>query len=109
MGAEQKVRGRVVRRTDFGVFVQLAPGVEGLCHVSEMPEDDGEPIEVGKEYDFKILKLNAPERRISLSLKQEADRRALERYRDSSGQARSTATLGEILTAKRQNVGAGKP
>jgi len=109
LGAEQKVRGRVVRRTDFGVFVQLAPGVEGLCHVSEMPEDDGEPIEVGKEYDFKILKLNAPERRISLSLKQEADRRALERYRDSSGQARSTATLGEILTAKRQNVGAGKP
>jgi small subunit ribosomal protein S1 len=109
LGAEQKVRGRVVRRTDFGVFVQLAPGVEGLCHVSEMPEDDSEPIEVGKDYEFKILKLNAPERRISLSLKQEADRRALERYRDSSGQARSTATLGEILTAKRQNVGAGKP
>jgi small subunit ribosomal protein S1 len=109
LGAEQKVRGRVVRRTDFGVFVELAPGVEGLCHVSEMPEDDSEPIEVGKEYEFKILKLNAPERRISLSLKQEADRRALERYRDSTGQPRSTATLGEILTAKRQNTGAGKP
>jgi len=109
LGAEQKVRGRVVRRTDFGVFVELAPGVEGLCHISEMPEDDSEPIEVGKDYEFKILKLNAPERRISLSLKQEADRRALERYRDSTGQARSTATLGEILTAKRQNAGAGKP
>jgi len=109
LGAEQKVRGRVVRRTDFGIFVELAPGVEGLCHISEMPEDDSEPIEVGKEYEFKILKLNAPERRISLSLKQEADRGALERYRDSTGQARSTATLGEILTAKRQNAEAGKP
>jgi small subunit ribosomal protein S1 len=109
LGAEQKVKGRVVRRTDFGVFVELAPGVEGLCHISEMPEEDGEPIEVGKDYEFKILKLNAPERRISLSLKQEADRRALERYRDGAGQPRSTATLGEILTAKRQNAGMGKP
>jgi ribosomal protein S1 len=72
-----------------------------------MPEGDREPVEVGQEYEFKIIKLNAPERRISLSLKREAERRALEQYR--SGQGRSTATLGEILTAKRQNAGLGKP
>ncbi len=107
LAAEQKVKGKVVRRTDFGVFVELAPGLEGLCHISEMPEDESEPIEVGKEYDFKILKLNAAERRISLSLKAEAERRALEQFR--SGQRRPAATLGEILSAKGQSAGIGKP
>ena len=104
--AEQSVRGKVVRRTGFGVFVELAPGVEGLCHVSELPEESSESIEVGKEYDFKVLKLNAAEHRISLSLRHESERKALEQYR--AGQTRSAATLGEILSAKRQSVSSGK-
>ncbi len=106
LATEQTVRGRVVRRTSFGVFVELAPGLEGLCHSSELPEEEAEPIEVGKEYEFKIIKLNAAERRISLSLKHEAERKVLEQYR--SGQTRAAATLGEILTAKRQGAGLGK-
>jgi len=106
LAANQKVRGKVVRRAAFGVFVELAPGVEGLCHSSEIPEDDSESIELGKEYEFRILKLNAAERRISLSLKAESERRALEKYR--AGQTRSAATLGEILSAKRQGAGVGK-
>jgi small subunit ribosomal protein S1 len=101
------VRGKVVRRAGFGIFVELAPGLEGLCHNSEIPEDEGESIEVGKEYDFHILKLNPAERRISLSLKAESERRALEQYR--AGQTRSAATLGEILSAKQQGAGLGKP
>lgn len=106
LAADQAVRGRVVRRTGFGVFVELAPGVEGLCHISELPEEGGEPIEVGKEYEFKILKVNAAERRVSLSLRHAAEQKALEQYR--AGQSRPTATLGEILSAKRQSVGTGK-
>ena len=84
----------------------LDAGLEGLCHSSELPEEEAEPIEVGKEYEFKIIKLNAAERRISLSLKHEAERKALEQY--GSGQTRPAATLGEILTAKRQGAGLGK-
>jgi small subunit ribosomal protein S1 len=106
LSAEQAVRGKVVRRTGFGVFVELAPGVEGLCHISELPEESSDSIEVGKEYEFKILKLNAAERRISLSLRHESERKALEQYR--AGQTRSAATLGEILNAKRQSVSSGK-
>jgi small subunit ribosomal protein S1 len=107
LAANQKVKGKVVRRAGFGVFVELAPGVEGLCHNSEIPEDEAESTEVGKEYEFRILKLNAAERRISLSLKAESERRALEKYR--AGQTRSAATLGEILSAKQQGAGIGKP
>lgn len=105
---EQVVRGRVVRRANFGVFVELAPGVEGLCHVSEVLEDD-EPLEVDKEYEFKIIKLNPGERRIGLSRKAmagELERRTVEQYR--AGQSRSTATLAEILTAKGQGSAPGK-
>lgn len=99
----ESVHGRVVRRANFGFFVELAPGVEGLCHVSEVPEDDQESVTVNSEHDFKILKLNPTERRISLSLKEGMDRRALAQYR--SEQPRSTATLKEILSAKRQSAG----
>jgi len=104
--AEQSVRGKVVRRTGFGVFVELAPGVEGLCHISELPDESSDSIEVGKEYDFKVVKINAAERRIGLSLRHESERKALEQYR--AGQSRSAATLGEILSAKRQSVSSGK-
>ncbi|MFQ5664533.1 MAG: 30S ribosomal protein S1 [Terriglobia bacterium] len=103
---EQVVRGRVMRRTNFGVFVELAPGVEGLCHISELPQESGEEVEQGQEYNFKIIKLNPAERRIGLSLRSELERRTLEKYR--STQSRSTATLEEILSAKGQSAGTGK-
>ena len=101
---EQVVHGRVVRKTNFGAFVELAPGVEGLCHTSEIPAEDG--VEVGQEHDFKIIKLNPGERRIGLSLKamtSENERRAVEQYRNN--QPRSAATLGEILISKGQRAG----
>src|SRR3990167_5641738 len=100
---EQVVRGRVVRKTNFGAFVELAPGVEGLCHASEIPAEDGAGVEVGQEHDFKIIKVNPGERRIGLSLKamtSENERRAVEQYRNN--QPRSAATLGEILISKGQ-------
>ncbi len=70
-GAE--VRGRVTRLTDFGAFVELAPGVEGLVHVSEiahrrinMPADVLKPDEV---LSVRVLKIDPESRRISLSVK----------------------------------------
>lgn len=97
------VRGRVSRKTNFGAFVELEDGVEGLCHVSEMAESEetGGPVEVGKDYEFKIVKLNRGERRIGLSLKAmaaEHARRDLETYRASKPS--SAATIGEILSQK---------
>ncbi|MBI2822061.1 MAG: 30S ribosomal protein S1 [Acidobacteria bacterium] len=67
------VHGKVVRITNFGLFVELAPGVEGLCHVSELDtkriEKPEEHFSVGLEMDLKILKMNLLEKKIGLSLK----------------------------------------
>ena len=71
----ERVRGRVTRLTDFGAFVELESGVEGLIHVSEMswakkirrPSDIVKP---GETVEAVILGVNADERRISLGLKQ---------------------------------------
>ncbi len=72
------VRGRVTRAAAFGVFVELMPGVEGLCHRTEIVEaartggprsQDGEEpaLPIGEEYDFKVIKLNEGQKRIGLS------------------------------------------
>ncbi|HXE75070.1 MAG TPA: 30S ribosomal protein S1 [Candidatus Xenobia bacterium] len=99
------VKGKILRRTDFGAFVELAPGVEGLCHVTELPSDADEAVKNGEEYEFRVLKVSPNERRISLSLRSELDRKAAQQY---GGQGRGTATLEEILTAKLQHPGTEK-
>jgi small subunit ribosomal protein S1 len=67
------VHGRVVRMTNFGAFVELEEGIEGLCHVSELDEKHVEKptefLNVGQEIDMKIIKLNREEKKIGLSLK----------------------------------------
>jgi small subunit ribosomal protein S1 len=67
------VKGKIVRKTDFGVFVELAEGVEGLCHVSELyplvRDRKSIPFEVGEEHDFRILKTSPEEHKIGLSMK----------------------------------------
>ena len=67
------IKGRVVRMTNFGAFVELEEGIEGLCHVSELDEKHVEKpaefLNIGQEVDMKIIKLNLPEKKIGLSLK----------------------------------------
>jgi small subunit ribosomal protein S1 len=96
------VKGKIVRRTNFGAFVELAPGIEGLCHVSELPEGEDGP-KVGEEHEFRILKLTPNERKVSLGLRD----RAVQSFA-SSARGGGGATLEEILTAKLQNTGTGK-
>src|SRR5229473_115594 len=63
------VHGRVCRLASFGAFVELAEGVEGLCHFSEVPGSSGRrtseepPIHVGDEHDFKIIKMSEAEKK----------------------------------------------
>ncbi len=68
------IEGTVVAVTDYGVFVELEPGIEGLIHVSEIPlAPDQKPRDVYKEGDkvkAKILSIDKKERKISLGLKQ---------------------------------------
>jgi small subunit ribosomal protein S1 len=67
------VQGKVVRLTDFGAFVELEDGVEGLLHVSELSHDrvnkPEDVVQVGQELTLKVIKLDTEERKIGLSLR----------------------------------------
>jgi len=70
-----KVSGKVVSITDYGVFVELEEGVEGLVHISEMswskkPRHPSKIVAVADEIDVQVLKVEAETKRISLGMKQ---------------------------------------
>jgi len=71
-----RVRGTVTRLMDFGAFVELEPGIEGLIHISEMSWAKGkvrkpsDVVKQGETVEAVVLSVNAAERRISLGLKQ---------------------------------------
>ena len=105
------VRGRVCRAINFGVFVELAPGVEGLCHRSEIPglsdhraEEPALPI--GEEMDFKIVKLNEAEKKIGLSIRaltDDEERTRLEDYQRHA--AAATMTIEEVMNIRVKGEG----
>jgi len=71
----ERVRGTVTRLMDFGAFVEIEPGIEGLIHISEMSwakkvRTAADVVKTGETVEAVILGVNAPERRISLGLKQ---------------------------------------
>jgi small subunit ribosomal protein S1 len=117
----QIVKGKVSRIATFGAFVELGENIEALCHNTEIEErkrrDDGPspmhrtstgplksagPLEPGKEYDFKIIKISPETRRIGLSYRAAAkqiERREIEQYR-STTKSSSTATIGDMMKSK---------
>ena len=73
--AGERVRGTVTRLTDYGAFVELDPGIEGLIHISEMSwakrvRTASDVVKPGETVEAVILGVNAAERRIALGLKQ---------------------------------------
>src|SRR5215471_10442364 len=114
------VRGKVSRIATFGAFVELGDNIEGLCHNTEIEErkrrDDNAssfrpttgplksagPLEPGKEYDFKIIKISSDTRRIGLSYRaavRQIERKEIEQYKSTS-KSSSTATIGDALKSK---------
>jgi small subunit ribosomal protein S1 len=69
----QKTHGKVTKLTNFGVFVELEPGLEGLLHISELSdakiESPEEVVKVGDDVDVKVLRVDAKDRKIGLSMK----------------------------------------
>jgi small subunit ribosomal protein S1 len=113
------VKGKVSRIATFGAFVELGDNIEGLCHNTEIEErkrrDEGPssfrpttgplksagPLEPGKEYDFKIIKISHDTRRIGLSYRaavRQLERKEIEQYKTSKTSA--TATIGDALKQK---------
>jgi small subunit ribosomal protein S1 len=115
---EQVVRGKVVRSAAFGVFVELAEGIEGLCHISEIESrrdrEDREKgkskapavvLEVGQEYDFKIVKISRDQHKIGLSYRsaaRAAERKEMLEYRSTS-KSGSKFTIGDMILSKRNS------
>ncbi len=113
------VKGKVSRIATFGAFVELGDNIEGLCHNTEIEErkrrDDGAsnfrpstgplksagPLEPGKEYDFKIIKISSDTRRIGLSYRaavRQIERKEIEQYKSTKSSA--TATIGDAMKQK---------
>ncbi len=107
------VKGKVLRTAQFGAFIELAEGVEGLCHVSEAVDENGKQtnLQVGSDHEFKIVKMSPEEKKVGLSLRgvgEEASREEVESYKPSgSGNApassgsSSSTTLGDLINWKR--------
>src|SRR5207249_4346173 len=79
------LHGKVLRVASFGAFVEIAEGIEGLCHNSEAMAENGQPVrlEPGQEHDFKIIKMNPDEKKVGLSIRavgEEASRTEVEAY-----------------------------
>jgi small subunit ribosomal protein S1 len=105
------VHGKVLRLASFGAFVEIAEGVEGLCHNSEAVDANSQPmtLEPGQEHEFKIIKMSPEEKKVGLSIRavgEEATRHEVESYKApssaSSSSSSGTSTIGELLQWKRQ-------
>src|SRR5215469_5968706 len=110
-GVGDIVHGRVCRLASFGAFIELAEGVEGLCHFSEVPGYSGRrgreepPLAVGQEMDFKIIKLSEGEKKIGLSLRavgEDEEKTRLEDYQRQA--AAATTTIEEVMSLKDRNL-----
>ena len=98
----KEITGTVTNLTDFGIFVELEEGIEGLVHVSEISKEKIKtPTEKFKEGDVitaRVMNINSDERRIGLSIKRleiEDEQSLLSEYVNNMGPA--TSTFGEIL------------
>jgi len=117
------VHGKVLRTAQFGAFVEIAEGVEGLCHISEAGDEPGatqSKLETGLEHEFKIIKINVEEKKVGLSLRavsgHEASRAEVQDYKaeargdrgergDRGGSHKApassgTTTLGDLINWK---------
>ncbi len=105
------VTGKIKSITNFGVFVELAPKVEGLLHITQWDkqrvDDLANVVNVGDEVTAKIIKVDRDDRRISLSRRQyliDQERKEIEQYRDE-GPVDATIRLGDLLKDIREKLG----
>ena len=95
------ITGKVVSHADFGTFVEIMEGVEGLIHISEMDLDSGQSAEEvhppGSEVKVKILSLDSEERKVSLSVSAAKEGAGETHYTTFLNTDQGGGTLGDIL------------
>lgn len=115
------VKGKIVSITNFGAFVELTPGVEGLVHISELDKerltDPKQKYKAGETLTLKIVKLDPQERKIGLSLtayladkeKLDIEKFAPERGGVIIGDVIDKKTLGQLEKSKRKHKKSASP
>ncbi|MBN1962409.1 MAG: 30S ribosomal protein S1 [Deltaproteobacteria bacterium] len=97
-----KVKGRVIKITEYGAFVEIEPGIDGLCHISELSEEHVDKtqdvVKQNDDVEVMVLDVDPGERRISLSIK--AAREGTSDYRAYMQDERSRSQLGDVLSTK---------
>jgi small subunit ribosomal protein S1 len=97
----------VVKVTDFGVFVAIAGGIEGLIHTSELGSDKNSRLEnfaIGQELQAKVIRIDQGERKVSLSLKAiESDQERTDFDQYAGRQGSGSVSIGEMLEEKRRS------
>jgi small subunit ribosomal protein S1 len=106
------VKARIVRIAEFGVFVEITPGIEGVVFLSELDEtkieNAAEAFSIGEERNAKIIKLNPRERKISLSFRlAQLEIQKLEYQRYISSQD-NRLTLGDIMGDRFKKISSPK-
>jgi small subunit ribosomal protein S1 len=103
-----KVSGKVTKLTDFGAFIEVEPGIEGLIHVSELSEDRVESPEavakVGETLEAQVIHLEPKERKIGLSVKALTSSGERENYENYSNPKSARSTMGDALANQLKNI-----
>ncbi len=107
------VKGIVTNITDFGLFVEVEEGIEGLVHVSEIShkkvKNPSELFKEGVEIEAKVIHVSADERRLGLSIKQlkdDEERKKPREFRTTSGGDTGGSTLGDLIKQKLEDASA---
>ncbi len=110
------VEGKVMRLTNFGAFVEIGAGLQGLVHISEISHEHigtpSEKLEVGQTVQVKILSIDSEAERISLSIKaalpkeetNEANEETTQKYTNPSNEEDNNPTLGDVFGDKFKNL-----
>jgi small subunit ribosomal protein S1 len=114
-GVGDVLHGTITRLTEFGAFVELFEGLEGLVHVSELSSDRIEKPEdhfkLAQQVRVKIIKMDAVEHKVGLSIKaalDEPDLEAVQAYFENQPSGDGSATLGDVMSPEVLNAGTVK-
>jgi len=97
----QVINGKVTRLTDFGAFVELFPGVEGLAHISQLAdyhiEHPSEILKVGEKVEVKVLDIKHDNKRISLGLNEMRGSSAGVSFAGAEDESGGSVTIGDLF------------
>ncbi|MEZ4753658.1 MAG: 30S ribosomal protein S1 [Bdellovibrionota bacterium] len=102
--AGSKVKGQISSHADFGIFLKIEDGIEGLIHSSELGLEEDQSIAseyaIGKEIEAEVIKVDREERRISLSIRSIKDREEHRTRSEFSDDGGSGVTFGDLIQKK---------